>query len=299
MFHLRMFNFGQAIKDLRIKVGLSQKELASGICTQAQISKIEKNNDIPSALLLNQLATKLGVDMNYFFEMQESHKVEYIKNSREYIRSLVRHRDYENLYSTILEEKKHPYYQEKVNLQFLLWHEAICVHYIEKDADKALEMLYGAMLLTKNKQYYTEQEIEMLNSIAIIETENHLYKKSEENFKIALENLKNIPQLTNPLIEIRMIYGLTKLLTDTGRYLESLDYCNQGIELCKKLESLYALGELYYQCGSNFARMGERKKAIESFEQAINIFELQNNQLFVNLVKENQTELLGCDEAPS
>ncbi|MDQ7861564.1 helix-turn-helix transcriptional regulator [Peribacillus frigoritolerans] len=36
------FAVGQKIKELRKQIGLSQEELATGICTQAQISKIEK-----------------------------------------------------------------------------------------------------------------------------------------------------------------------------------------------------------------------------------------------------------------
>ncbi|MED3909921.1 helix-turn-helix transcriptional regulator [Peribacillus simplex] len=36
------FAVGQKIKELRKQIGLSQEELASGICTQAQISKIER-----------------------------------------------------------------------------------------------------------------------------------------------------------------------------------------------------------------------------------------------------------------
>ncbi|WP_449621019.1 helix-turn-helix domain-containing protein [Robertmurraya sp. Marseille-Q9965] len=103
-----MFNLGQAIKDLRQAVGLSQEELASGICNQAQISNLENNNAMPSAMLLNQIANKLGVDMNYFFEMQESHKVEYLQNSKKYIRKLIRMRDYKNLYEVVLSEKQTP-----------------------------------------------------------------------------------------------------------------------------------------------------------------------------------------------
>jgi transcriptional regulator with XRE-family HTH domain len=299
VFHLMMFNFGHAIKDLRIKVGLSQKELAAGICTQAQISKIEKCNDIPSALLLNQIANKLGVDMNYFFEMQESHKVEYIKNSREYIRNLIRYRDYENLYTTVREEKKHPYYQEKENLQFLLWHEAICMHYIENDSEKALEILNEAMLLTRNKQYYTEQEIEMLNSIAIILRETQSYEESKKRFQEALEKIKEVPKISDPTVEIRIIFGLAQLLTDIESFQESLQHCEKGISLCKELETLYLYGELLYQKGENLARMGQKNLASESFEHSIHIFELQNNTVLIQSVKENQTELLGLDDVPN
>lgn len=290
-----MFNIGQAIKELRQDIGLSQEELASGICNQAQISNLENNNAMPSALLLNQIATKLGVDMNYFFEMQESHKVEYLQNSKKYIRKLIRMRDYENLYDTVLAEKKQPYYQELENLQFLLWHEAICIHYLKNESTRSLEMLNEALGITNNKKYYTEQEIEILISIAIIETETKLYTKAEEDFKKALDSLQSTPQITNPSIELRIIYGLTKLLTDSGRYEESLNYCLKGIRICKKMESLYALGELHYQSGSNYARMGNKEKAISAFENAINLFELQGNHRFVQLVKKYRAELLGMD----
>ncbi|WP_449621020.1 hypothetical protein [Robertmurraya sp. Marseille-Q9965] len=176
-----------------------------------------------------------------------------------------------------------------------MWHEAICIHYLKNQSNSSLEMLDKALEITKNKKYYTEQEIEILISIAIIETETKLYTKSEEDFKRALESLKNTPQIRNRSIELRIIYGLTKLLTDTGRYEESLGYCIKGINLCKKLESLYVLGELHYQCGSNYARMGENEKAISAFEKAINLFELQANHEFVKLVKKYRKELLGME----
>ena len=44
---------GKKIKELRKQIGLSQEELAEGICTQAQISKIEKGVVYPYATTLS------------------------------------------------------------------------------------------------------------------------------------------------------------------------------------------------------------------------------------------------------
>ncbi|MGG0718428.1 tetratricopeptide repeat protein [Robertmurraya massiliosenegalensis] len=288
-----MFSLGQAIKELRQAVGLSQKELASGICNQAQISNIEKNNYNPSAMLLNQIATKLGVDMNYFFEIQESHKVDYIADSKKYIRQLIRKRDYVNLYPTVISEKKHPYYQDKENLQFILWHEAICVHYIAKDSNTALDILNEALRITHDKFYFTEQEIEILNSIAAIKRETGLYEEAEQMFREALDKIKEVPKLSSAAIEIRLLFGLSQLLTDIEKFEESLTYCEKGIKLCNKSETLYIFGEFLYQRGENLARLGKYNEARQSLEQSIKVFEMQNNTVLIQSVKENQDRLLA------
>ncbi|WP_235776312.1 helix-turn-helix domain-containing protein [Robertmurraya massiliosenegalensis] len=290
-----MFSLGQEIKELRQAVGLSQKELASGICNQAQISNIEKNNYNPSALLLNQIATKLGVNMNYFFEMQDSHKVNYITDSKKYIRQLIRKRDYVNLYPTVLSEKKHPYYQDKENLQFILWHEALCVHYIDKDSNKAFNILNEALQITHDKLYFTEQEIEILNSIAAIRREIGLYEEAEQMFREALAKMKEVPKLSSTAIEIRLLFGLSQLLTDIGKFEESLTYCEKGIKLCNESDTLYIFGEFLYQRGENLVRLGKFDEARQSIEQSKKVFELQNNTLLVQSVEENQERLLAYE----
>lgn len=112
-------------------------------------------------------------------------------------------------------------------------------------------------------------------------------------FRECLNVFKFIPNRNkNIQIKIRLIYGLAKLLTDLGRYRESNALCIDGLFLCKKYESLYLFGELHYQCGSNYARKGDNLKAANSFEKAINIFEIQDNYSFVEEVKTLREELL-------
>lgn len=54
---------GDKIKQYRKKSGLSQSKLAEGICTQATVSLIEKNNQLPSMPILYQLCARLGVEV--------------------------------------------------------------------------------------------------------------------------------------------------------------------------------------------------------------------------------------------
>lgn len=291
---MEFIHIGQQIKSLRTLAGLSQRDLAFNICTQAQISKIENNNEVPSAIILYKIARKLGVDMNYFFEIQEVPRLDYVMEVKEFTRELIRERNYEEVLEIIKNEKTNPLFQTKYNQQFILWHEAICFYYIHNKSEDAIELLRTALSLTHthNKTFYTESEIEIVNSIAIIQKDLQFYEDAESNFREGLNLLKYVPQQKNKLIRIRLIYGLSKLFTDLGRYKESIQYCKEGIKLCKRLETLYLFGELQYQYGSNLARKGEVQEAEEAFEKASQIFQLQDNELFIKLVEENKNKLL-------
>ena len=65
---MEFYNLGIIIKELR-KKNMSQSELCHGICSQSQISKIEKGIIYPSSILLYQLSERLGIDPNYIFAL--------------------------------------------------------------------------------------------------------------------------------------------------------------------------------------------------------------------------------------
>lgn len=285
---------GQAINSLRKMARLSQEELSRDICSQAQLSKIENKNENPSETVLYKLSKKLGVDMNYFFEITETQRLDYLKKVKELIEECKRERDYQRLRKILKAEMLKPIFQGSEKQQYLLWHEAICIHYLEQDSDNAIHLLHHALTLSAHpqKRFYRETELEILNSMAIMRKDQKQYVEAEKLFRQCLNTMKFAP-LSNKILKIRLLYGFSKLLTDIGRYEESKELCIEGVALCKRNEVLYLFGELQYQLGSNYARMGERNSAIEAFERAIKIFEIQDNQEFVKQVHRFRKELLG------
>lgn len=55
---------GKIVKNRRRELGISQKELAVGITTQATISSFERNKVVPRSELLSKIALRLGLDLN-------------------------------------------------------------------------------------------------------------------------------------------------------------------------------------------------------------------------------------------
>lgn len=57
-------DIGIRIKEKREELGISQEELASGICNQSVVSRIEKGETNASFSIIYQLAKKLGIDLS-------------------------------------------------------------------------------------------------------------------------------------------------------------------------------------------------------------------------------------------
>jgi len=88
---------GEKIKELRKQMGLSQKELSHNICTQAQISKIEKGEVLPLSSTLYLISKRLGVDVNYFFDIDTTPRLDYVEETFRQLKAARRNTDYHTI----------------------------------------------------------------------------------------------------------------------------------------------------------------------------------------------------------
>ncbi|MDZ7836233.1 MAG: helix-turn-helix transcriptional regulator [Alkalibacterium sp.] len=58
---------GEKIRKRRKEIKMTQFDLSDGICTQAMISRIEKEKVRPSRELMEKLAERLEVSLHYFY----------------------------------------------------------------------------------------------------------------------------------------------------------------------------------------------------------------------------------------
>lgn len=86
------------MRSRRKELGLSQVELASGICEQGQISKIERDIDYsPGADVVYALAKKLNVTMDYFFDEEIHVESDFLTQFRSVSKKFLERRDFESL----------------------------------------------------------------------------------------------------------------------------------------------------------------------------------------------------------
>ncbi len=284
---------GTKIRELRKVVGFTQGNLSEGVCTQALVSRIEKGDIYPSATTLYQIALKLGVDVNYFFEIGTTPRLDYIREVEKQLRILRMNGKYDKMMEVVKTEEKNPlFYKDNEKLQLLFWHKAIYLFEIEKDPDTAFSLLQEAYELTANqKKAASEREMEILTTFGTWESilDNHeealLYYNNVEDM------MKHAEQLSDKSIKTRLFFNTARVLTRLERYEESNDYCQRAIKWWLEEEHLWGLGELHYQIGYNFELMEDYEKALLYIEKSIHMFELRKNERFLSFLESRVKEL--------
>ncbi|WP_018923466.1 helix-turn-helix domain-containing protein [Salsuginibacillus kocurii] len=276
---------GFNIRYYRKLRGLTQKELANGICTQAQISKIEKGEVIPLSSTIFEIAQRLCLDVNYFFDKSLYETTDYISVLMSEIRRLIRDRAYEELLQLIDKENEQLFHENDYTKQFVLWHKGICIIHVQENYPYALKVLEEALNLTyTDADLISEQEIEILNSIGIAYDLNEEYEKAEKTYEKAINSWKYVPNI-DVRVKIRVLYNLSKVKKYIGDIEGSKKTAEEAIRLCIREEQLYLLGELHYQVGS--CQLLEQQKAgIATIEQGIHILTAQRKEHLARMQRE-------------
>ncbi|WP_406686095.1 helix-turn-helix domain-containing protein [Rossellomorea vietnamensis] len=283
---------GRKIKELRKNSGLSQEELSDGICTQAQISKIEKGDVFPYASTLYQISQKLGVDVNYFFDIGTTPRLDYVQEVFKQLQIMRRSLRFEEMMDIVRTEEVNPLFlQNKKNMQLLLWHKGIYLWEVKKDLDASISTLREALEITHVKgKVMLEREIEILLTIGGI-----YYKEDNEKalhvFEEAKGHIQTLPHINDYTLKTRLYYNMSRVLTKINRIDDSNKYCEDAIKWCLNKDSLYLLGELHYQIGYNLELLNQPLKAKSYMEKALIVFELQEDDKYINFIRNKIKEL--------
>lgn len=291
---MEFYNLGITIKELRIKKNISQSELCHGICSQSQISKIEKGIIYPSSILLYQLSEKLGIDPNYIFALTQNKKLKYVENVKYVMRDCTKQKQYKELYEIVEQEKNENNFQSKEDKQFLIWHEAIARFHVNKSTKTALKLLNNALKLTvTNSDFLSEREIDIMQTMAIFHGENKEYEKSINILRRCLTNFNKLDFPRDKEIKLKIMLNLAKCLDSTYQHEEAIKYLDKGIKLAINLNTLYLLGELYYlksQCLLKVKQHNE-EDVLNNMKKALFIFELTEKEHYIQMIKDELIEI--------
>ena len=284
---------GKKIKELRKVVGLTQGELADGICTQALISRIEKGDIYPSATSLYQISRKLGVDVNYFFEIGLTPRLDYVREVERQLKKLRVKLKYDEILEIVKTEEKNPLFlKDETNLQLLYWHKGIYVNEVEKNKDEALIILERALSLTYNKKKaMSEREMNIMISMGILEFSRRNHERALEIYEDVNAALTYNDQLSDKSIKTRLLYNIARVLTRLGNYHESIRYCEEGIRWIIEEENLYGFAQLNYHIGYNLELEEKYGEALPYLVKAAMLFDIQYNTTLSTFIEGKIEEL--------
>jgi HTH-type transcriptional regulator, pleiotropic regulator of extracellular virulence genes len=286
---------GAEIKALRKKHGISQKELAKGICDQSEISRIESGNVYPRVDVLSQLALRLRVNIQHFLSLSND-RTDYINETINYVRALNRLHKYDEMYELTKSELKqrelldnHYYYC------FLKWKYTVAKFKLGKlTYQESVEALLG---LTNNKQLsllHDLLDLRILNSIATIYGESGRYEESIVFYKQILS--MDIESDQYPSFITKVINNYSNCLYILRKYSDSITITKKGIKICKEENTMEMIGYLYLQlarCQEKLFDQYPDKEIAHNYYKALFFLKrLGLNSSYISKLKEDKKHFL-------
>lgn len=266
---------GDMIKKRRLELGMTQSELASEICTQALISRIENNDIMPKKSILDQIERRLDFqvsELNIVFNLNTvQRKIDSLITE---IRDYMLKRDYHSIELLLKYNESLINSAKDINdVAFFQWTKATLLHQIDRDILGALDILEHITLDPLDN----ELRIEINNAIALI-----YYQ--EKNFEVALQYFSDAMLTLNLNVDykirVKVLFNYALALEESDKNNEALSVILSGIDILLEHDSLYLLGDFYYTKGFIFNKMNNPLEALDNFEIALSLFKIQNNNRF-------------------
>lgn len=266
---------GNLIKKRRLELGLTQSQLAKGICTQALISRIENNDTLPKKDILEKFEKRLKLEHNelniYVTLKSNQHKINDVIHE---MRDSLDRRDYKSI--EILLNYNHDVIESSKDINdtaFFKWMEASVAHQLYDESEEALDILCAIPV----DKLQSELSIEIVNATGLIYYQKKDYKKA---ITIFYSGMQTIDDDVDFKIHAKLLFNYALTLEESDQLREALSILISGTELLLENDSLYLLGDFYYTKAFIYDTMNNYDEALNNLEYAKVIFKLQNNTRF-------------------
>lgn len=280
---------GLALRRLRKKHNLTQKDLANGICSQAEISKIESGTHSPTVDLLFALSRRLQVPITVFLDhTEQQNSIRLIDDS-----FLTRFRNKD--FNAIFNETKAliEYSSNNIELSLLYkYYFHLCAYRLNKTDFRTCIIELQNLSDKYSTIYYSPDMIVRIKAaIANIYYENKSYKHSLRVYEEILRlNFDNDEMILN---KIRIQYNFSKILIELKKPETALAYVNDGIEQSIKFKDMSLLGQLLFQKGACLELTNSSLKSTsEVYQKAYLLFELLDMTEYKQIMLEKKRHYL-------
>lgn len=291
---MAVFQLGPILKARREELGLSQEDLADGICAVPTLSRIENGERMPTKNHFEMLMQRLGysaMSIDFFsdkltFRLHELKiKTRYAYMAEDYSLAKTRFDEFDGLLDN----------PTNIDKQFSILYKTL-LNKEQYDTTSRLKQFEDALKLTCPKydtgyipHVLSYEEIILLNNIALCND-----AAGDRNRAIfILYTLKEYYEhqiiSTDEALrtQLMILYNLSKFLGLSGRYDECVEICDLGIRIARATGRCQFLSRTLYNRSWALLRRnnaGDRDLAEISLKQAINFSD--------TMMKQKETEFL-------
>lgn len=255
---------GTIIKSIRINKGITQKDLAQGICTIRQLTRIESNESSPSAFILQGFSTRIGDDLLKYLPYSSEKDGHIIKivlddayryyNKHQYFKALseIEKLDYiDHINDTAIQQE-------------VLWLKSSAqIHTYQFDGNS--DYFVSLLRLTKSLERVDDVFSDSLSKIELEIVSTIIYFLLEQDDLVYAQKLMyrliNYYEADHEIRHfapyLRALYNLSKISFMNHEYGKAVDYAEKGIACCTRNSCLSQLDRLYNIGGRAYYKAGD------------------------------------------
>ncbi|MFD2172225.1 helix-turn-helix domain-containing protein [Tumebacillus lipolyticus] len=259
---------GAKILKLRMRQGLTQVQLAKGICDRSHISMIEAGKCTPSILLLEKIAARLQLalpdllqevtppsrEASFSFDLLIEHIAALIHDCQYYDGSVL-----------IRKHLRHPDIVESPSKMAVLFRYAGILEALKEQYERAEAHLRKAHEYAeecRDQQILAEVNI----SLGALKNLIGKYEKSEAIYKKLLSSIpKELPLSTHT----KIYYGLGRALYGQGKFHQVVRILITRLDQLLKNNSMFMYGEISALIAACYEKMNIYDQAIPYYEKAV------------------------------
>ncbi|WP_425255378.1 helix-turn-helix domain-containing protein [Mammaliicoccus sciuri] len=240
---------GERVKQRRIDLKLSQQNLAQGIATQSQISKIEKNELQPGSQLLFNISRRLNCSMDYLYIGDELDTQ--LEQKLKVIERLLEERDYDALIPII--DGNYLSNSSTDEIAASKWVRSIITFYKHDDVEQSLQLIEEAYRLMDHNMY-KKLQVSICNTRAIYYYRQNENEKAKSSLEQGLEIAKRYNVDDN--YQIKLLYTLSNIYSNEKAYDRCLAYAQSALDITIKSNRYMLYSELVYNIVQSRLEMG-------------------------------------------
>lgn len=285
---MSIYGVGNYLKEYRKKAGLSQEELAEGICNASNLSRIETGSQMPTRRTYEALMQKLGQNVSLFSSFSTHREMEFYRLENQ-IGEKLADQNTDGLRGLYDRMKVLADPREDLEQQYMLYVDALIRNLEGEGAVAVLPQLMEALHVTRKNgdpenpremKLLTFQEINLLNNIAVAywrggEKEKgmnlmlYLKEYMEEHLVDEKEKGGHYPMV---------LFNLSKWLLQLERPGEALEMALAGVKACNRYGKLLAFPKVLIAKADALRCLGREKEAIQVYRQVFYLSQAMENQ---------------------
>ncbi len=252
---------GDIFKQIRRKRGLSQTALAEGICTQATISLMEKQNRIPKMNILTALCSRLDITTDEIIENDDVSMTAIFDQ----IGQLLAERQFEAAQDAMQKIKVKNLQNEfdKQRYYYLLG----MLQVQKQQFDEAIfnfELVLTQFSTTSANIYLAMTTIGMAMAYEKIGSQSRALRLVERAMRLIDEK-----KLTGGQMQWIVVYEyIAGLYLTLGQPRAALNAAQRGIDICRQMRSMFLLDRYYLYAGKAQLALANQAVAKQDLEIA-------------------------------